>query len=33
LQTTLTSWHPGIGDRISLSNFCRYIEKHSSCLS
>jgi len=32
LQTTLTSWHPGIGDKISLSNFCRYIEKHSSCL-
>ena len=32
LQTTLTSWHPGIGDRISLSNFCKYVEKHSSCL-
>jgi hypothetical protein len=32
LQATLTSWHPGIGDRISLSNFCKYVEKHSSCL-
>ena len=32
LQTTLNSWHPGIGDRISLSNFCKYVEKHSSCL-
>ena len=33
LKRTLESWHPGIGDKIALSNFCRYVERHSSCLS
>jgi hypothetical protein len=32
IKRTLESWHPGIGDKIALSNFCRYVEKHSSCL-
>ena len=32
LKEKLADIHPGIGDRVSLSAFVRFIEIHSTCL-